>query len=200
MGILRKIGDMSKSVARRTLAGAKRVPFKTLGALAGAALGTAAFLSPPDDTPAWDADLTKRPPRKSKPMVLAPSVWDGIDIEPRPLNFQTREQHLASVARNPSPTRRRALAQKQKVEERRRQDKDEQRRKQVIQKKKQDDSDYRAAHLAAYTSQYLTPKQRQEHRQSESRRAARAKKATQPQYMTPDQIYQQLMAGPSRHK
>jgi hypothetical protein len=169
MGILRKIGDMSKSVARRTLAGAKRVPFKTLGALAGAALGTAAFLSPPDDTPAWDADLTKRPPRKSKPMVLAPSVWDGIDIEPRPLDFQTREQHLASVARNPSPTRRRALAQKQKVEERRRQDKDEQRRKQVIQKKKQDDSDYRAAHLAAYTSQYLTPKQRQEHRQSESR-------------------------------
>jgi hypothetical protein len=200
MGILRKIGDMGKNVARRTLAGAKRVPFKTLGALAGAALGTAAFLSPPDDTPAWDADLTKRPPRKSKPMVLAPSVWDGIDIEPRPLNVQTREQHLASVARNPSPTRRRALAQKQKVEERRRQDKDEQRRKQAIQKKKQDDSDYRAAHLAAYTSQYLTPKQRQEHRQSESRRAARAKKATQPQYMTPDQIYQQLMAGPSRHK
>eukprot|EP01047_Picozoa_sp_COSAG01_P051199 COSAG01_NODE_5254_length_4380_cov_3.719823_1_plen_119_part_00 len=45
------------------------------------------------------------------------------------------------------------------------------------------------------TKNYL----RQEHRQSESRRAARAKKATQPQYMTPDQIYQQLMAGPSRH-
>ena len=96
MGILRKIGDMGKSVARRTLAGAKRVPLKKLGMLAGAALGVKALLSPrlKDDPYASAESWESSPQQYHRPAHSStqPGLFDGFGLKPLQSSLEYGQQ------------------------------------------------------------------------------------------------------------